>query len=29
MLITDFACEQADKLRAMTGGARFYPVNLV
>lgn len=28
MLITDFACEQADKLRAMTGGARFYPVNL-
>lgn len=28
MLITDFACVQADKLRAMTGGTRSYPVNL-
>lgn len=28
MLITDFACAQADKLRAMTGGTRLYPVNL-
>lgn len=28
MLITDFAREQADKLRAMTGGKRFYPVDL-
>lgn len=28
MLITDFAREQADKLRAMTGGARLYPVNI-
>lgn len=25
MLITDFAREQADKLRAMTSGAGFYP----
>lgn len=28
MLITDFAREQADKLRALTGGARIYPVDL-
>lgn len=28
MLITDFARAQADKLRAMTGDKRFYPVNL-
>lgn len=28
MLITDFARAQADKLHAMTGGKRFYPVNL-
>ena len=27
-MITDFARVQADKLRAMTGGKRFYPVNL-
>ena len=28
MLITDFARAQADKLRALTGGTRIYPVNL-
>lgn len=28
MLITDFARAQADKLRAMTGGTKIYPVNL-
>jgi hypothetical protein len=28
MLITDFAREQADKLRAVTGTAGLYPVNL-
>lgn len=28
MLITDFARAQADKLHAMTGGKRLYPVNL-
>lgn len=28
MLITDFARAQADKLRAMTGGARLYPVDI-